>query len=459
MFRSTPWGVAACAALLALPAVAGPPEDPALRKLIDESLAASPEVAAARAVVAAEDARVPQSSAPPDPTLSVGVQNDGFTHISIGTAETSFVSVALTQPLYWPGKSAAREQVATLEVRRARARLSRVELDVEVRARRALLELQLVRGQLALLAEQQALWVPAEAVARARYEAGQVPQSDLLRAQLERARLEQRAWTLRAQENARLIEIARLRGQPPADSPAPLLSAQPELEAPSDAAALEDAVARSPELLLARLSAEQAGARTELARKEQLPDMAVTAGVMVRGAIEPMWQVGFSVGLPAWSDRKQRLAVVESQQRAIADAQTAESVLRALRAATGARQELLRALVRTSARYRNGLLVLSEASARSALAQYEVGRLPFASVLEALSALLTDRAGQLEALAEQRRVAIAQRELLFEFAPGGLSLPAAAAIPGGGSRPFSAGAAAQSAAPAATPAPTGMAGM
>src|SRR5471030_1836948 len=181
-------------------------QDADLQKLLDEAAAASAEVAQARAAVAAERARIPQAGALPDPSLTLGIQNDGFTRINIGTAETSFFNIMLTQPLFWPGKRGLRERIATIEGRRAEARLARAVLDLEGQVRRGYLGLLLVRGQIELLAEQEQLWTQAEETARSRYEAGQAPQSDLLRAQLERARLQQRRWALDAELSTRLAE-------------------------------------------------------------------------------------------------------------------------------------------------------------------------------------------------------------------------------------------------------------
>jgi len=63
----------------------------------------------------------------------------------------------------------------------------------------------------------------------------------------------------------------------------------------STAEALADAERRSPELLSARLQAERATAQVALARRERWPDLAVTAAIMPRGGLEPMWSAGVSV--------------------------------------------------------------------------------------------------------------------------------------------------------------------
>ena len=55
------------------------PSDPMLKELVDQSLAARPELKQAEATVKAEQERVPQVGALPDPILSLGIQNDSFT--------------------------------------------------------------------------------------------------------------------------------------------------------------------------------------------------------------------------------------------------------------------------------------------------------------------------------------------------------------------------------------------
>lgn len=424
---------AALAVAIAGPARAqAPSDDPALRTLLDEAAAASPEVAQARAEVEAQRSRVPQAGALPDPSLTLGVQNDGFRRINVGAMETSFFNIMLTQPLYWPGKGGLREQVATLEARRAEARLSRAVFDLEGRVRRAWLGLLLVRGQIELLDEQERLWAQAEQTARSRYESGQVPQSDLLRAQLERARLQQRRWAIETESATRLAEANRLRAHPPEEPIAtPLRLA--DLRDPlvlAEAEGQKDSETRSPELQLSLLGVEQAARRVDLARKERLPDFAVTAAVMPRGGLEPMWQLGVSVGLPIFAGRKQGRAVDENEQRRAAEGHGAEALRQVLRLRTRERLSTLSALNRTNQQYRTRILVLSSATARSTLSQYEVARVPFAAVLDALSGYISDRASSLGSIADAQLVAIAQREVSLDPVPSMGGAGGAGAMPG-----------------------------
>ena len=135
-----------------VPAPAPLEADPVLARLVEESLAARPELRQAEAGARAERERVPQAGALPDPILTLGIQNDGFQEINIGKMETSYWQVMVTQLLPWPGKLGFRADAAGLEAKGAGAALDRVRLTVEADVRRAYLDLLLSRDRLLELA-------------------------------------------------------------------------------------------------------------------------------------------------------------------------------------------------------------------------------------------------------------------------------------------------------------------
>lgn len=428
-----------------------PATDAVLEQLIADTAARNPEIAQSRAAVEAEERRVPQAGALPDPVLSLGIQNDGFRGIEIGKVETSFYSIMATQAFPFPGKRGLREQVASIEKQRSGARLDRVRLSVEAQVRRAYLDFVLARDQLALLGELESLWQQAEVAARTRYESGEAPQSDLLRAQLERARLQQRRWALEADVANKLAVVNRLRVRPldePLATSARIWETTDPRPVSADAAA-QDAEGRSPELKLAVLGVEQSGRRVDLARRERWPDFSVSAAVMPRGALEPMWQLGVSVSVPIWAGRKQAKAVEENQARQVSEAQGEAAIRQILRLRARERMALLEALVRSNRSYRDAVLPLSDATTRSTLAQYTVGRLPFASVLEAIGSYVATRGTYLDSVAEAQRVAIAQLEVSMDPIASSAGAMASASVPGAGAQGAAMSGGAQQASPAA----------
>jgi cobalt-zinc-cadmium efflux system outer membrane protein len=430
--------------------------DPAVRVLVEQALSSSPDIGRADAAARAEGARAPQVGSLPDPTLTLGIQNDGFNGIQIGTMETSYWQVMLTQPIPWPGKLSARAAAARSQASVAGGETGRLRLTTTAEVERAYVDLLLVRGQIALLAKLEVLWKEAEVMARTRYEVGQGSQSDLLRAQLERTRLQQRRVALEGEERTRLQALNRLRVHP-LDEPIPTprsLSAftDPVLRAADEAVA--DAERRSPDLAIAALSVQTADRRIDSAKKDWFPDFAVTAGVMPRGQIEPMWTVQLGVTLPIWGATKQSKGVEESEARREADLRGEESVRLQVRLRAQERRTLLTAALQTLDIYRGGILVQSDATIRSTMSQYQVGKVTFPSVLEVLRGLVVDEGGYLDALAAAQKLAIADREVSLAPPDGigggsGGSMPGAASVstagrPSGGSPQ-----------PAAVPAATG----
>jgi cobalt-zinc-cadmium efflux system outer membrane protein len=455
--------------LLSLSIAAGPSPvpldaDPQVAALVEEALRRSPDVARADATVRAESERAPQVGALPDPTLTLGIQNDGFNGIQIGTMETSYWQVMLTQPVPWPGKLSAREAAARAQASVAAGETARLRLATTAEVERAFVDLLLVRGQLELLGKLDTLWREAEAMARTRYEVGQGSQSDLLRAQLERTRLAQRRVGLEGDERTSLQALNRLRVRPldePVPTPRPLSGfADPVLRGADEAVA--DAEGRSPDLAIAALAVRATERRVDSARQEWFPDLAVTAGVMPRGQLDPMWTVQLGITLPIYGWSKQARAVEESQQRREAELRGEDAVRQLVDLRARERQVLLAAALRTLDIYRGGILVQSEATVRSTMSQYQVGKVTFPSVLEVLRGLVVDEGGYLDALAVAQRLGIADREVSLA-PPGGLSgagsggsMPGVAAVSAAG-RPGGTGAAPQPAAvPAATAMPSGM---
>jgi outer membrane protein TolC len=298
-----------------------------------------------------------------------------------------------------------------------------------------------VRDQLGLLTRLESLWTQSEGLARVRYESGEAAQSDLLRAQLQRNRLRQQRWALQGEEHRRIAVLNRLRGHPLTEPIATTRSLadlpDPVLPDPEQAATAADA--ESPELKKALLAGEQAGRRVDLANKERWPDVTVSAGVMPRwGGFETMWLAGVAFNLPIWGAQKQSRAVAENRARGEAARNGAEAIRQLLRQRIYERLAALGALVEANHLYRSGLLVQSDATVASTLSQYQVGRVTFASVLEALAGYLGDVNGFFDSVAAAQRIAIAEREISLD-PPGGPAASAmgGSAMPGAGVTPVS----------------------
>ncbi len=396
--------------LVALPAWASdpPPDDPALEALVADVLERSPELRSAEAQVDAARARPVQARALPDPMLALNYTNDGWSP-TLGRRDMTTLGVMWSQDLPRPGKRALEAGLASLEADQVEQDLERVRRGLRAQTARAYVALLLGRERLELIGEQRETWRQIEGVTRARYAVGQGAQQDVLRVQIEVTRIEQLHARQTAEIEIGLAEINRLRDRAldaPFETPARLAPSA----APTDEAVLLDELrAASPELRAGRLMVEREQAALQLAERRRQPDFSVQAGYMHRGALDPMWQAGVGLRLPL-RRAAQRGAVAEAEARRRSAERRLEGLELQLRFRTRARLTQLRALERQARLYGDGIVPQDRMSVEAAIANYQAGKVPFLTVLEALTTLYGDRSALLELLAEQAVTRVALHE-------------------------------------------------
>ena len=124
--------------------------------------------------------------------------------------------------------------------------------------------------------------------------------------------------------------------------------------------------------------------------------------------------------------------MAESEARAAAGEGGAETVLQVLRLRVQDRLALLGSLLESARLYQDGLLIQSQATVDSTMSQYRVGRVTFASVLEAIAGVISDEDGYLQTVAAAQRVAIAADEVSLEPAGGASGALSGGSVPGAG---------------------------
>src|SRR5262249_5555533 len=184
----------------------------------------------------------------------------------------------------------------------------------------------------------------------------------------------------------------------------------------------------------------------------QYPDFGVSAGVMPRGGLEPMWGASVSVSLPfLWGRGRRDAAIAQARANREAEGQGADAATQLLRERVAERRTALIQLKETLRLYRDGLLVQSRTTVESTLTQYRVGKVSFASVLEAVAGYIGDEDAYLQALADAQRIAIARDEVSLEPVVVGGGSMTTSGIPGagptGGALPASPAGAASTAGP------------
>lgn len=353
--------------------------------VIDEALARNPGLRALRSMATSAGMRVAERGTLPDPVLQVGAMNIGLPDFDAGMPASMFPSVQLSQTFPAFGTRGLREEVAAagaasleLEVAEAAWRL-RAEVSREFYGLYALDRgLEVHRRTLDLLQDFQS-------VARALYASGTGRQGDVLRADVEVARMDAEIRRISALRAARTAALNALLDRP-GDSPVPPATL-PSL--PGEVPPLDTLIAWAardrPALARERMALDGAQKAAELADRGRWPDFTVSAQYGHRGGSDPRHMGGIMVGasLPIHSGSRQG-AFVEAAR---AEAMGAEARVAARRASVEAEvRSLLAELERAQnllALYRDEILPVAQANVASSLAAYRVGSVDFPTLVDA----------------------------------------------------------------------------
>jgi outer membrane protein TolC len=336
------------------------------------------EIVAARAAVRAGEQRPIVASALEDPMVAVS-----FDHIPFmgGGAD---VNASVEQRVPLSSLRRERRASALADVQRLRAEVDRTTLDVRFEAVVAFVMLDERRRMAALLGTQVAVAQQIVAAANGRYASGTAPQADVLRAEVEVARLQSAAAALADEVRAAEAMLNVSVGRDPA-TPVPPLTPLTLGNLPTESAAIQAAVASRPELAASRAVIERSQADVRVMQAMTRPMLSVRTGPAYTMAEGKGWMAMVGVSVPLWRE-KQRATIAEAQaMRAMSEAEL-RAMTRMIEGEAASALSAVAALrVRASA-FRADVLPRAQMSVESAISAYGAGRVPLVSVIDSLQA-------------------------------------------------------------------------
>lgn len=337
------------------------------------------EIQAARARTRAGEARPTIVSALQDPMISPSLDHLPF---MLGGADVSFT---IEQQIPLSGIRGHRRASALADVDRLRAEASRTTLDVGLQAVNAFLMVQERRRTEALVSEQLSFARDVVSAANARYASGTAPQSDVLRAEVEVARLEAFARALVSEvrgAEAMLNTSLALDAESPVPPFASLAFAQP----PPSWSAIKTALTSRPELVAGRAEIVRAEADIQVMRDMFRPMATIRTGPSYTMTDGKGWMAMVGLSLPIWRD-KLRAGVAEAQaMRAMSEADL-RAMTRMIEGDAAVAVNQLQATRDRQAALTTNVLPRARMAIEPAVAGYTSGQLPLVSVIEAVQAL------------------------------------------------------------------------
>jgi len=337
------------------------------------------EVQAARARTRAGEARPAIVSALEDPMISPSLDHLPF------MLDGADVSVTVEQRIPLSGIRGHRRTAALAGLDRLRADANRTTLDVGVQAANAFLMLQERRLTAVLVGEQIGFARDVVTAANARYAGGTAPQADVLRAEVEVARLNAFAKVLVAEvrgAEAMLNTSLALDADLPVPALAALAFAQP-IPAWTE---IKTALTARPELAAGRAEIARADAEVLVMRDMYRPMASIRTGPAYTMAEGRGWMAMVGISLPIWRG-KLRAGVAEAQaMRAMSEADL-QAMTRMIEGDAAVAVNQLQAARDRQAALNSDVLPRARMVIEPAVAGYASGQLPLVSVIEAVQAL------------------------------------------------------------------------
>jgi outer membrane protein TolC len=364
-------------------------EPPELQQLVAEMLQANASLSSMAAEVAALREEVSVAGSLPDPMLGIGLANLPTDTFDFDQEPMTQKQVFVSQKIPWFGKLDLKARKTALAALRQEALLEARRRELARMAALTFYDLGFAERGWQVNAELEQMVTQMLQVAEAGYAAGRSPQQDVFQAQVELGRLldekialTQRRRTLQDQ----LHEMLNREGFAAIAGPGP--PALPELDL--DPERIQRRLLRANPLLQGRaLEIERAQVDVELARKDYYPDMDFRLGYGQRDEdrmgndLADFVSATVTVNLPVWQRTRQDRQLAAALNRHTAAVQAFENLRTGLPHRAAALVTEIRALQENHRLFEEALLLQADQWSRASLAAYEVGRIPFDTMINA----------------------------------------------------------------------------
>ncbi len=361
-----------------------------LQTLIEQVLEKNPDILRSKNQWMSSRNIPSQVGSLPDPVLILGIRNVGFDEITRGEEMMSTANISVGQAIPFPGKLGTKESIANKEAERMEEKHNATVLSVIARLKVAYFDYYFIEKSIEIIQKDKELLEQFEKTAQARYKVGEGIQQDVLKAQVEVSRLMERLKIKEQEREEVVARINQLLNLPPS-SPLP----PPEgIEKSRFDHELEElsqiALANSPVLKAEDRAIERDQAVLSLARKEYLPDFAVSAGLADRGDLDDIWEIRVGVEIPFYFWRKQRYGVREAAYGLEASHENHQAVKEFVLYRVKDLYEMTKTSEELVVLYEKGIIPQATLSLESAISGYGVGNVDFLTLLDNLITLLED---------------------------------------------------------------------
>jgi len=393
-----------------------------LDDLVAEALAANPEVKASAARWEMFTAKARQAGTFDDPMLMLGINNGLIREpFDFERDMTTSKVIGISQMVPFFGKRALAREAATLEAEASRWEVEERKLELAAMVKETWYQLYFTDRSLEVLDRSIATLDDLVRFTEAMYGVGQGRQADVLRAQVERSKMEEMRLLLQQQRRSLEANLNTLLARP-TTTPVSRVDGVELTLVNLDVAELAQ-LAEQHRPLLRSLAAriDKAHAERTLADKEYYPDFTLNFEYMQRESImdDPgydMYNASISFNLPLQRERRHAMVAESDAAKRMAgeELNMARNSIRQVIAVLATQLERDR---RMASLYREGILPQAGTTLEASLSAYRAGKGEFMQVLDSRMALFNNERDYYRAVAEH------QMELARLEAAVGIPLP------------------------------------
>lgn len=347
-----------------------------------------------------------QARALEDPMISVSAMN------GMGAAKTGGM-ISQKIPLF--GKRGLKGRVAEAESGMAEQASINARWRLIAQTKMAYYELFWFDQALRINKEVKDIIANLEQIAQLQYATGKASQQDVLKAQIELAKINNEIITLEQMKATAVTELNGLLNRPataPLGEPAMLVLKPLKLSLEQ---LTEQAIQYSPELKMAQLEIDKDRNMLSLSRRQYYPDLifSVEYNRITNGSSDNEWGGGVGLNIPIWTG-KYNAAVREAEANQRAGEKNYQSMHNMIMVDIKNGYIKIQAAWRVMESYEKNLIPQAEQSLAASRMAYQTGKADFLNLLDSVRMLLDLKLGLYRAQVDYKK-SLAELELCCAF--------------------------------------------
>lgn len=366
-----------------------------LEQAVDLALKQNPAILAAQKEILVSQGQRLQMEAIPEPEIVFSREGIPFSSPNNNGGEKE-ISFGIEQSLEFPGKTSLRGKIGQFGEKIAGYELARIQLLIKARVKAAYYKAVLSKKTILALDETARLLDEFIASATAKYQAGATLYLDVLRAQVEKTRVQNQLIEAKKDFSLDKAHLNLLLGRK-GDEPVELTTEFSFAPLAKDLAAIEEEAARTrPSIQIASIKLEQAQAGLKLARMNRLPDFSV--GLFSPSLRTGAWGFAIGISVPLYWWKKQKGEVLESEAKKEIEEISQEAVQRKVMAQIENAYSTVKAAEEQVKIFEQKLLTDVEDQLKMSITHYQYGKTDALNLLDIYRTFLTTKLEYLKSL-------------------------------------------------------------